>query len=75
MASLKRILTAPYRFLYWFNYGDTSVYTSDAAADQNRVELRCDAQPLTTRQFELGAASHTTYHHPSGTGGLGGTGF
>lgn len=76
MLSLRRILGAPFRFAHRMNYGDISIYESDAAADANRVPSR----PLT--QAELGRTMEHTVNsaanelraapRPTHTGGRGG---
>ena len=60
MNRLRRILTAPFRLLYWLNYGDPSVYQSEKASDSNRVRTRPPSQAelgRTTRQIGNAAAS------------------
>lgn len=67
MNRLRRILTSPFRLLYWLNYGDPSVYQSDKASDQNRVRTRPPTQAelgRTTRQIANEAASQHRIRDP-----------
>lgn len=68
MSRLFRILTAPFRFLFWLNYGDLGAYRSSKAGDMNRVAHR----KLTPA--ELGRSERQTQDIADGMSRYGGMG-
>lgn len=60
LSRLRRIVSSPFRLLYWLNYGDPSVYHSEKASDADRVRTRPPTQAelgRTTRQIGNAAGS------------------